>query len=134
MIELIDKDGAILAKGTIVKDGQKLKVPLAMMTDAAPAAIEAITRAALGDAQRSQAVRHSPGYGSLLTDADRDAREKARDERKVKLADAWKTPPAVDAAVADVTQVNSAWQRKQARLAQAWKMGPQASWKKSGAN
>jgi hypothetical protein len=128
-IEWIDRDGKKLARGQVVQDGQRLKVPMTMM-DGAPPDIAGITRAAMVDAP--QAAMHRPG-SLVLSDADRAARDKALDARDKRLVDAWKHPPAPQAAVADATQrttpagdvaqVNSAWQRAQARKAQAWRMG-----------
>ena len=129
-IKWIGKDGEELASGFIVQDGQRIKVPL-MMADAATVNIAAITRAAMSDAERPQAAMHKPGAG-ILSDADRDARESARQRKIARQADAWRSPPPVQAPVADATQrttpadvsqANTAWQRAQTRKASAWKMG-----------
>jgi hypothetical protein len=129
-IKWIGKDGEELASGFVVQDGQSIKVPL-MMADAATVDIAAITRAAMTDASMPSAAMHKPGAG-ILSDADRDARESARQKRIARQADAWRSPPPLQATVADATQrttpadvsqVNSAWARRNARVAQAWKMG-----------
>jgi hypothetical protein len=123
-IELFDETGKKLASGYVVPDGGKIRVPHLMM-DGAPPDIEAITKAALADAQKPQALRHSPGQVAPLTDADRATREKALDARDKRLVDAWKSPPAVDAAQiekpAPTTPTGSAADRRDARLEQAWR-------------
>lgn len=93
--EMFDKDGRRI-NAQVMPDGGKLRTHMTIM-DAAGPDIAAITRAAVADAERPQAAMHRPG-SLALTDADRDAREMARDDRKAKLSDAWKAPAAVNAA------------------------------------
>jgi hypothetical protein len=122
MIELIDANGKKLASGYIVPDGGKLRVPHLMM-DAAPAGIEAITKTALADSKPDTA-RHAPG-GLALTDADREAREKALDARDKRVTDAWRNPPAQEAQAkpGPVADGEAAALRRDARLESAWKAG-----------
>ena len=124
MIELYDDKGRKLASGTIVPDGGKLKVSTLMM-DAAPD-ITAITRAALADAERPQAAFHKPS-SAVLTDADLDARERQRADRKAKLSDAWRDPSAVNALQSEkpapTTPTGDAADRRDARLRDAWRGG-----------
>jgi hypothetical protein len=126
-IEWFDKDGTKLADGRIVKDGEKLRVPL-IMADGAVVDIEAFTKAAMADdAAQPQAAMHRPGSLPILA-SDRAARDKALNARDKRLVDAWKHPPALQGAVSDATQRTtpaggSAADRRDARLRDAWKMG-----------
>lgn len=123
MIELYDRHGNKLASGPL-RDGEVLRVPYLLM-DGAPPDIAAITRAALSDSQAQPTGMHRPG-AAVLTDADRDARESARDQRKAKLSDAWRNPSPVAAHIekhAPTTPTGDAAARRDARLRDAWRGG-----------
>lgn len=123
MIELYDEKGRKVASGTMVPDGGKLRVP-ALMMDAAGPDITAITRAAMGDAERPQAAMHRPG-SAALTDVDRAAREQALAARDARLVSAWKNPRPLDTAgtekPAPTTPAGDPAARRDARLRDAWK-------------
>ena len=118
------EDETIVPDGgrVVVKHGDSIRVPVLLM-DAAPD-VAAITRKALADAERSQAAMHRPG-SVALTDADRDAREKALAARDARLVGAWKNPPTLDTAgtakPAPTTPSGDAADRRDARLRDAWR-------------
>ena len=121
-LQMLDKDGNPI-NDKIMPDGGKLRTHMTMM-DSAPPDIAAITRAAIADTERPQAAMHKPGT-IAISDADYDVREKARDNRKAKLSDAWRNPPVVNAAQiekpAPTTPASDPAARRDARLRDAWK-------------
>jgi hypothetical protein len=134
MIELYDKDGKLLGAGAkvVVPDGGKLKVPMIMADNGGPD-IAALTRQAMADAPVPIALTgHRSGFATVLSDADRDAREKALAARSDRLQDAWKQPPATDPALTnkpfvtkptgDATAIrDQALANRNRRLAEAWR-------------
>jgi hypothetical protein len=115
--ETFDKDGKPI-NDTIIPDGGIVRVPVTLMDAstmrklAASANLTDSQKGAFADAlnagqsvadalqlakgiQTLPPVMHAPGQ-VVLSDADRDARQKLYDERKAKLSEQWRDPPAVD--------------------------------------
>jgi hypothetical protein len=124
MIELFDERGRKLASGFQVPVGGRIKVPLNMMDGASPD-IAALTRQVVTDSQLPQAAALNRPGSIALADADRAAREKALDVRDKRLVDAWKSPPAIQAAQIEkpalTTPAGDAADRRDARLRDAWR-------------
>ena len=121
-IEMLDRDGKPI-EGNILPDGGRLRTHMLMMDGAQPD-FAAITRAAIADSHAPQSAMHRPG-SAVLTDADRAIREQSLDARDKRLVDAWKNPPAFNAAQiakpAPTTPTGDAADRRDARLRDAWK-------------
>jgi hypothetical protein len=106
---------------TIMPDGGRVHVKM-MMMDAAPAGLADAARRAFADSNPDTA-RHGPG-GLALSDADRDAREKALDGRNARMTDAWRNPPADEVkkdAAAPTTDLDALHAARNRRLEDSWK-------------
>jgi hypothetical protein len=121
--EMYDRNGNLI-DNQIVPDGGRLRVPQ-MMMDAATIDIAEITRRAMAN---QQPPLHAPGFVPVsLTDAEIEARELARDQRKSKLSDAWRNPPAIDASLAKkdeatpATDSEARYAARDKRLENAWR-------------
>lgn len=107
-----------------LKDGQRLRVNVILM-DHATAFTDA-ERAAILDGARpivTDRGRHSPG-GMIISDADRDAKEKILEARDKRLTSAWANPPAVANRIKPTAPAaldsEAAALRRDARLRSAW--------------
>jgi len=114
--------------GGIVKDGECVVRPMILM-DAASLGIAETTERAIADAALPQPL-HRPGQIGI-SDALADTREQLRDDRKRRLSDAWRNPPApLDAAAVANAQTTSPaapdsearYAARDARLENAWKV------------
>jgi len=111
-----DRDG-------VLKDGETLRAPLLLM-DAAMQETADQARKAFADAD--DGIMHKPGQvRSNISDALAATKEFLRDERKAKMADAWKHPPAAnivtDSNAAPTVDLEAFHERRNARIADAWK-------------
>jgi hypothetical protein len=77
----VDEDEALGADG-ILRDGFAVKVPTTLR--------DALTPLHVTDANGGTAGLHRPGY--RIADANDDARQRAYDEYRRRICDAWKSP------------------------------------------
>jgi hypothetical protein len=111
-----DRDG-------VLKDGETLRAPLLLM-DAAMQETADQARKAFADAD--DGIMHKPGQvRSNINDALAATKEVLRDERKTMMANAWKHPRAAnivaDSKVAPTTDLEAFHERRNARIADAWR-------------
>jgi hypothetical protein len=124
-LEVIDKFGRVrrFRHGDILADGERLRVPHTFMDHASYG-----FRPTFSDGTPDHTNPHRPGYRFAdIDDADRLAADKAYEERRTRMQNAWKNATDADTPVQRRDAANAravadrAYEDRKVRLTNAWR-------------